>query len=174
VISREIARRAEVDITGIDIAGEAVEDAQQQFDAERGDFKGKAVFRTVDIREAPQRLGRFSFDVVICNPPYFKAGHGRRSPDPARRRTREEGAVSLGDILSVSAALLRERGDLFMILPPVRLPEAVGYALPLDLALIGLRAVHTRADDPALRVLLHFRKGAGDALEILPPLLIQS
>lgn len=64
-----------------------------------------------------------SFDIVISNPPYIKAGSGRESDDEKRVMARYEKSGSLTELISVSRRLLSKRGRLFLIFPILRKNE---------------------------------------------------
>ncbi|MBI5887278.1 MAG: methyltransferase [Deltaproteobacteria bacterium] len=66
-----------------------------------------------------------SFDIVISNPPYAKAGAGRQSPDPARRIGRSEVMGGLQDMLAVSSHLAGNGGRMFFVFPSARLDEMI-------------------------------------------------
>jgi tRNA1Val (adenine37-N6)-methyltransferase len=64
-----------------------------------------------------------SFDIVISNPPYIKAGSGRESNNEKRVVARSEKFGSLTELISVSRRLLSKRGRLFLIFPILRKNE---------------------------------------------------
>ncbi len=73
-----------------------------------------------DLRQLPSELPKRSFDLVVCNPPYF-----RQNPfhNDQRAAAREELLCTLQDVCAAAAALLRPKGRLCVCLRPERLPE---------------------------------------------------
>ncbi|TFG77952.1 MAG: methyltransferase domain-containing protein [Chrysiogenales bacterium] len=86
---------------------------------------------------------------IFCNPPFFKTGQGRVSPDPTIRLARFEIALSLADLLSGCSAILARRGKLCLIFPFSRQKELLETAAAHGLHAARLRSVRPFADaDP--------------------------
>ena len=58
-----------------------------------------------DIKDASSIFGASSFDVVVTNPPYMIADHGKSSPNTALAMARHEVSVTLDDVLRGSYRL---------------------------------------------------------------------
>jgi tRNA1Val (adenine37-N6)-methyltransferase len=172
IITLELAARINTCIIGIDISEDAVRAAQKNAEKEAASLEGEVEFKNINIKEAPRELGRFSFDGVVCNPPFFRAGEGRPSPDLARRRAREEGTIDLKSIITVSGELLKEKGLFWGILPAERLSELALLCDTSSLSFIQIRPVYTKPDSPARRILFTLCKGSNAPLEILPPITV--
>ena len=67
-------------------------------------------------------------DLVLSNPPFFKASEGPGSPNLWKRAARTESTATLKDFICVGANCLRPGGRLCMVLPSVREREANRYA----------------------------------------------
>ena len=68
-----------------------------------------------DVREADRIFHRDSFDVCLCNPPFFEeAGEG----------IHRSGDTTLGDFISAGSYLLRDGGYFNLMIPSFRLAEA--------------------------------------------------
>lgn len=68
-----------------------------------------------DIKNAPQLLGEGCADVVISNPPYFKSGSGEVPENLSRALARHELKMTLLDLVSSAARLLKSSGMFYMI-----------------------------------------------------------
>ena len=73
-------------------------------------------------------FAKHSFDVVVSNPPYIIAEHGKENPSDAKNIARHEILCNLEDIISAAEYLLKPKGKFFMIHKPFRLPE-IFYSL---------------------------------------------
>lgn len=62
-----------------------------------------------------------SVDVIVCNPPYFKAS--LRNPSAHLAQARHESALTMDDLLGQAAHCLRDHGRLFVVYPADRLAE---------------------------------------------------
>lgn len=125
-----------------------------------------------DIRTCHALFREASFDLVVSNPPYRKAGTGRINPDPGKASARHEIHVTLKDILVQSAHLLKERGRLALIHHPSRLEELLAGMEEVDIRPERLRFVHSFLGAEAKMVLVEgVKKGKGD-LQIEVPLVV--
>jgi tRNA1Val (adenine37-N6)-methyltransferase len=105
--------------------------------------------------------GITSVQTVFCNPPFFKAGQGRVSPDPTIRLARLEIALTLADLLRGCASILAPRGNIFLIFPFSRQKELLETAAVHGLHPARLRLVQPFAIAPPDRFLLQLQKTAG-------------
>jgi tRNA1(Val) A37 N6-methylase TrmN6 len=122
------------------------------------------------VREAAG-LADAAFDLVVTNPPFHPAG-GRVSPDAMRA-----GAKGVPDAaftarwIMVAAALLRHGGAFRMIGRPEQIP-AIAEACRNRLGGLAVRAVHSRADAAAVRILVAATRGSRAPLRLLPPVVL--
>lgn len=109
--------------------------------------------------------------LVLTNPPFHPAG-ARGSPDALRRAAR-----TLADIdmlprwIATAAALLEPSGLFALVARPENLPDIL-QAFHNRLGDARILAVHPRADRPAIRILVHARKGSRAGLSLRPPLVL--
>ncbi len=120
--------------------------------------------------ERPEFKG--SFDAVTCNPPYTSGGGGMKSENPAKMIARHETTASLEDFIRVSAEILKDRGELFMVHRPSRLVDIFVCSRKYRLEPKAIRMVVPRAGEEANIVLIHMVKNGGADLSVLPPLVI--
>jgi tRNA1Val (adenine37-N6)-methyltransferase len=126
-----------------------------------------------DLREHRFLLSPHSADLVLANPPFFRAGERRRPQDSERAAARHELHGTVEDFLTAAAFVLHQRGRLQLILPPLRLQDTLAASQRVkDLCLESLRFVHSRPDDDAYLVILRWRRGGAADVRILPPLVI--
>jgi tRNA1Val (adenine37-N6)-methyltransferase len=126
-----------------------------------GDFRDPAAFA------AGER-----FDLVVSNPPYRRAGEGRRNPDPQKETARHEVAGTLDDLMKAARYRLSDRGTFAMVGPARRLPEILATSKERGIAPRVLRFVHPFCDRPANLVLYAGSAGRAPEPVILPPLVV--
>lgn len=78
-----------------------------------------------------------------------------------------------GGWIAAAAAMLVRRGSLTLISRADRLADILAALQASDCGDITVRAVHSRADEPALRILVAARKGVKGVLVMLPPLILR-
>jgi tRNA1Val (adenine37-N6)-methyltransferase len=111
-----------------------------------------------------------SFDLVVSNPPYGRAGHGRRNPDPGKEAARHEATCTLPELFAAASRFLSAAGRFVFILPYPRLPEVEPCAAKEGLRVESLRVVHSRAGAPPSRGLCCMVRGERGVPRLLPPL----
>jgi tRNA1Val (adenine37-N6)-methyltransferase len=132
--------------------------------------KGEAICQDLALPHA--RLTPGSFSLIVSNPPFTKAGHGRISPQPSRARARQELTMDAGMLWQRTAGLLVRGGRMALCWPPARLVEALCGLEAAGLRPKRLRLVHGREGKPARLALIEAVKQNGAQLEVEPPLLV--
>jgi tRNA1(Val) A37 N6-methylase TrmN6 len=64
-------------------------------------------FKEVDLSK--------KYEVILCNPPYFKPSSGRKSPDHRRQLSRTYEARDLEHLLAFSIDSLKENGEIIIV-----------------------------------------------------------
>ena len=93
---------------------------------EDGEFQSRASVEERDLRDLSG--AKEPADVVLFNPPYFKAGSGRSSPNQGRREAREALFGDLDAFLGAASQLVRSNGLVFAVIRPERRKETVALA----------------------------------------------
>ena len=115
-----------------------------------------------------------SFDVVTTNPPYFAGGGGIESQNQAKAIARHEISASLDDFLRLSAKLLKDRGDFYMVHRPSRLVDICETCRKYKLEPKELRFVSGKPMEKPNIVLIHCVKHGNAELRILAPLAVHN
>jgi tRNA1Val (adenine37-N6)-methyltransferase len=131
---------------------------------------GRITLAGRDIKGLKKVLARESFDVIVTNPPYTKAGSGRLCPQTARQTARHDASADIGAWLDLQC-FLKNKGRYNLIFPAARTTEVVSLMRTRHLEPKRARFVHPYQDGPASLVLIEAVKAAGTGLEILPPLI---
>ena len=171
IISILLAKRFEnTEITAVEIQWALAERARKN--TELNDLKEKINILSMDMRELRKEFPANGFDFVFSNPPFRKTETGRMSTDEERAIARHEIEISLPDLISTAAYLLKHNGRFYMIYHPFRLAELVSLLRESRLEPKRIRFVHSRHGEEAKMVLIEAIKGAGIWLRIEPPLYL--
>lgn len=165
-----LQRQPELQITGIDLQSAAVALAERAA-AENG-LTDRLRFRLEDLRKTPLPAG--SFDLVVCNPPYYPAGSGHVSADSARRTARSEASCTLADLCGAAARLLRWGGKLCLVHKPERLADVLCALREHGMEPKRLRFVQHRAESAPSLLLAEGCRGGRPGLTLEPPLILQT
>ncbi len=125
-----------------------------------------------DIKEASQRYGKASFDVVVSNPPYMSDTHGLKNPNMPKAIARHEVLCTLEDVVKEASLLLKAGGRFYMVHRPRRLAEIIPMLRQYRLEPKRMRMVHPFIWKQANMVLVEAAKGGGAMMKIEAPLII--
>ena len=125
-----------------------------------------------DVKKVRKLLGPQSFDAAVFNPPYRRLNSGRINPDSERAVARHELRGTIDDFLASSRYLLKDSGRVYVIYPAARGVQLIARMRGNGIEPKRLRVVHSDGASGGVFVLAEGAKGAGEELEILPPLFI--
>ena len=125
---------------------------------------------TADLANLPAELRKQSFDHVIANPPYYRAGAHSPAQDAGRRTALGEG-TPLEMWIDIAARRLAPKGYLHMIQRADRLPDMVAAAAS-RLGSVEVMPLAPRTGRAAELVILRARKGGRAAFRLHAPLVL--
>ena len=145
LIARMLMQRCpETEVEGIDIDEAAVEQA-----CENG----------VKAYCSPLQKWQGSYDLIVSNPPYFQ--NSLKNPDKGREMARHTDTLSYAELIHHSARLLKEGGQLALILPAEAENEIRQLAATENLFITHVTRVYSKETKPVRRVLLAFSRNNG-------------
>lgn len=162
------AREPTVSLTAVELAERGCALCRRMAEANGLDM---AVLQA-DLRERHRLPPAGSFDLVVCNPPYFAAGSGAVA-SVRQGAGRSEVTATLREVMAAAAWLLPTGGRLALVYRPERLADLMAEARLADLEPKRLRTVQAGAEKAPSLVLLECRKGARPGLAPEPPLLLR-
>lgn len=129
---------------------------------------------TMNAIEAPKKLGKDQYDVVVVNPPYFKAPKGHHlNPDKRKAIARHELKINLEQIIIVASEMLKMKGKMFMVHRPERLGEIMHYCIEHNLSVKNIQPfISKRGEKTNLIVIEAIRNSASDGVELEDPILV--
>ncbi len=111
-----------------------------------------------------------TYDYVIMNPPYNHEGQ-RPSPDLLKSEAHVMGLFGLDAWMRTAVAILKPGGMLAMIYRAEKIGEVYACCQGRFGGIV-IVPVHSRADEPAGRILLRMTKGSRAPLSIMPGLVM--
>jgi len=164
-----LQRQRNLTVTGLDLQPEAIRLARLAA-AENG-LTDRLSFLLGDLRKSVLPAG--SFDLVICNPPYFPPSSGPQPAGGARRTARTEENCTLEEVCRTAARLLRWGGSFCLVHKPERLADLLCAARQSGLEAKRLRLVCSRPERAPSLVLVEARRGGRPGLAVEPPLILE-
>lgn len=124
----------------------------------------------LNITVAHMPMQRFSgrFDVVVCNPPYAKAGSGFPRANEAERIACTEEYVTFNEAAATAARLLSTGGKFYLVHTCTRLAEVLATVKAHRLEPKTLQILRPSETKPPHIFLLACRKDGNEGLVVLP------
>ena len=150
LIARMLMQRCpEAEVEGIDIDEAAVEQAREN--------EVKAFVSSLqDWQNDQSPITNHKYNLIVSNPPYFQ--NSLKNPDKGRQTARHTDTLSYADLIKHSARLLKEDGQLALILPADAESEVRQLAAEVNLFLTHVTRVFSKESKPARRVLMAFER----------------
>ena len=165
-----LRRCSDITVTGLELDPHAA--ALGQRNAHENQLSDRLTILQGDLRNTGT-IPAGSFDLVVCNPPYFPAGSGASAPDAARRSAREEITCSLEDICTAAARALRWSGSFCIVHKPDRLTDLLYAMRTARLEPKRLRMIQKTAISAPSLLLIEAKRGGKPGLKPEPPLILQ-
>ena len=128
-----------------------------------------------DIKNIGNYYNDGYFDIITCNPPYFKVIDSSRINDNSVKAiARHEILIKLEDIISLAYKYLRDKGKLYMVYRPDRLMEILKLFDKYKFGVKKLQCCYNNSDSLSSMILIEAMKNGQDDLKILAPLYTEN
>jgi tRNA1Val (adenine37-N6)-methyltransferase len=160
VIALMAAQRSKAHITAIDIDEDATLQSKENFASSPWHERLEAIHTAIQ-----QYHPEHTFDLIICNPPFFK--NALKTPYLQRNLARHNDTLSFGSLVYEVNRLLSENGKFVFILPVAEAYEVIHMASFRQLHLNRCCNVYSREDKFPNRILAELsRKEAVGSIEL--------
>lgn len=128
-----------------------------------------------DIKNIGNYYEEGYFDIITCNPPYFKVIDSSRINDNSVKAiARHEILIKLEDIVSLAYKFLRDKGKLYIVYRPDRLMELLKLFDKYKFGVKKLQCCYNNSDSLSSMILIEAMKNGHDDLKILAPLYTEN
>lgn len=115
----------------------------------------------------------FKFDIITCNPPYFKVNNNSVINDNySKAVARHELCITLEDIISISSKIIASSGSLYLVHRCDRFIEIIDLLKKYRFGLRKLQFVYDNINSNSCFLLIEAKYGCKDDLKVLKPLYI--
>ncbi|MBR3356844.1 MAG: methyltransferase [Solobacterium sp.] len=118
--------------------------------------------RVQDLKTGP-------YDLIVCNPPYFKNSGSMVPKDRILHAARHETELGLDELFAAVRRLLSERGRFCLVHRVSRLQDIITAAGNAGFGITRMRIAYRTKDGPGQSVLLELRRGAKREVTAEPP-----
>ncbi len=158
-------------ITGIELQEDMVALARKNIILNQ--LEKQITITHLDIKAVPTHFPSSQFDIVTCNPPFFKVPkHAHLNDNQALSLSRHELAIDLEGIMVAARHALKQNGALYMVHRAARLQDILIACENARFKLKRGRFVYPKANSEAMMVLLEFRFDAKSEAKFEPPLIV--
>lgn len=124
-----------------------------------------------DINEYYKDIESDSFDVITCNPPYFKVNENSNfNISEYKTIARHEIMLDLERLLKIAKKLLKNNGNIAIVHRPERLSDIILEMRKNNIEPKRVQFVYPKKDGEANILLIEGTKNGKPGIKILPPL----
>ena len=117
-------------------------------------------------------IGKEKYDVVTCNPPYFKIGNNNINPNSELAIARHEVLANLDDIIKEASLLLRQKGRLAIVYHPGRLIELINTLRKYKIEPKRIQFIYPKRNRSCNHVLVEGVKCGNAEMQVLAPIYV--
>ena len=164
-----LSTKTKAHITGVEIQKEVYNLAVES--VKINDLEEQINIVNADINDLYKELETESFDIITCNPPFFKVSEkSNKNLSEYKTVARHEVKLNLEDIMKISRKLLKNNGVLGIVHRPERLVDIIDLMRKYNIEPKKMRLVYPKKDKEANILLIEGTKNGNPGLKILPPL----
>ena len=125
-----------------------------------------------NLIDISKKIGKNKFDLVTCNPPYFKLGNHNINPNDKKAIARHEVLATLDDIVKEASNLLNSKGYFAMVHRPLRLIEIIETFKKYNIEPKRLQFIYPKENSECNHILIEGVKDGAPGLKVLNPIFI--
>lgn len=160
------------EMTGIEIQEDVANMAERSIKLNNLEKKFRIINSNINEIFSKKLLEKNVFDVVVMNPPYKEVGTGEINENEKKLISRHEIKANLSDFIKTASGLLKDKGELYIVHKPERMPDIIQKLRENKIEPKELRVVYSNKNSEASLILIKAVKGGKKFLKIDRPLYI--
>lgn len=165
-----LSTKTNAKIIGVELQKETSILAQKSI--EINNLQNQITIINKDINQLKDNLKINYFDIITCNPPFFKVKEtSKLNNNDYKTIARHEIALNLNQICEISKRLLKNGGNLNIVHRPERIPDILETMKKNKIEPKRMRLIYPKQNKNANIVLIEGKKNGKPGLKILPPLI---
>jgi tRNA1(Val) A37 N6-methylase TrmN6 len=171
VIPLMLSKRTKGMITGVELQERVFDMAKRSI--AYNDLEERITLINGDVNDMPKQLSLGKYDVVTCNPPYFKPKDSHTLKENEHLAiARHEIYLTLEEAIHASSKLVKNSGKVAFVHRPGRLLDIIEHMKKYNIEPKRVRFVHPKKEREANTVLIEGIKNGKSDLKVLPPLIV--
>src|SRR5574344_178350 len=128
-----------------------------------------------DIKNIKNYFPGNNFDIVCCNPPYFK--YDKESiinKNSIKSIARHEISIDIESIIRIASEMLNDKGKLYLVFRTERMIELIDLLKKFRFGIKRMQFVYNSLEDNCSMFLMEAKKNAKDNIKVMQPLLTKN
>lgn len=164
-----LTKRTNANILGVEIQKEPYLLAKESIEYNK--LNNQIELVNIDIRDL--NLNNNYYDVIVCNPPYYK-NNMMLSLNDSKKIARSESESFLEDLFKISKKALKNNGNLAIVIDSKRLIEVIELMRNNNIEPKKIQFVYPKIDRNSNIVLIEGTKNGNEGITVLEPIFIQN
>ena len=166
-----ISTKVEEKIYAVEIQKEIYELGKESI--EINNLEDKIELLNMDAKDLVKKFETDTFDLITCNPPYFKINEdSKKNDNNIKSIARHEISINIEDIIKLSRKLLKNNGSLAFVHRPERLSEIIILMNKYNLSPKRIQFIYPKDNTESNMILIEATKNGNNALKVLEPLIV--
>ena len=166
-----LSTKTNASITGVELQKEIYNLAKKSI--EINNLQDRIKLLNMDVNDLLKNYKTDSFDIITCNPPYFKVKETSNLNDnKIKTIARHEIYLEIDQVFSVAKKLLKNNGVISIVHRSERLVEILESMKKNNIEPKKIRFVYPKKNSECNIILLEGAKNGNPGLKILPPLYV--
>ena len=163
--------RTKAEVYGVELQEEIYNLGQKSI--VENDMLNQIHLLNIDVKNTNEYLGFEKFDVVTCNPPYFKTNNEKLlNDDNIKAIARHEIFLSLDDVCMIASNSLKNKGIFALVHRPERFLEILDTMRKYNIEPKKIQFVYPKIEKEANIVLIEGIKNGNSGLKLLNPIIV--
>ena len=160
-------------IIGVELQKEVYELAEKSISLNK--LNNQIEMLNIDVKNVSKLYDTDTFDLITCNPPYFKLGKkSNTNLNNVKATARHEISLTLNDIFKCAKKLLKNNGKIVMVHRTERLIEIISEMKNNNIEPKRLKLIYPFSDSESNMVLIEGTKNGKPGLKIEKNLIIHN
>lgn len=166
-----LSTKTRANITGVEIQKDVYNFAKKSI--EINNLQDRIEILNMDVKDIAQKYESDSFDLITCNPPYFKLKESSIINDnDIKSVARHEIYINLDDIFKVARKILKNNGTIAIVHRTDRLIDIIDCMKKNNIEPKRLQLVYPKFNKESNIVLIEGAKNGKSSLKVLPPIYV--
>lgn len=140
---------------------------------EINNLNNKIELLNMDAKKITEKYDTDTFDLITCNPPYFKINvETKKNDNVIKSIARHEIEITLEDIIIIARKLLKNNGSIVLVHRPERLTDIIVLMKKYNISPKRIQFIYPKENSESNMILIEGTKNGNNAVKVMEPLII--